>query len=913
MIGISKDKRNSKQERSAEFQILKLKVNGLTEPLGLDEQSLQFSWQLLSTVRGARPRASRVLIATSETRLNQDDADVWDSGFMRGSAIQMNYGGSPLCSRSRYWWKVIVEGAGKSRYESPPTFLDTGLFPTDWRAAWIWKSKRLQINDFAYFRKEIIVREQVVYAKMFVSAHNTMQIFVGGVRIGGYGSPAPTHPQKRKYYLAYEVTSLLTAGKNCIAVIAHYLGGSGQNYVNALPGFRMQLEVAYADGTSQTFKTDTTWEALKEIPHRIGTPYQQNRRISAIEDYDARKSCPDWLHVGFDKAKCKKVATARIDAEAWPMKWQEIPEGAIEEIIVPTRIPVQNPDAAAVPSEAEIQRQVFDAGKIVSGWPRLTLAGIAGATIRLRYSEELDAHGYVKYHVCNETSEHYYDQYTMRGDEKEEWQPDISYKAFRYVEVTGYPGYLTGEHIRIVSAHTGLDHEGAFHCSDELLNAMAAACVQTQKNNVLGQIVDCPHREQAQYLADTDLQSETLLYNFDSRHVLGKTLSDFADAQREDGTFPFVFPSNPDHVDFDLQIPEWDLHYCTLLWHTYFICGDVRLLERHYETAKRMTDYFISIMDRQTGLVPLEKGWHISDWPYPTVEHSSDFLTVQNIKLYEAVRIIAEMASRMGQNLDKIMYQRAAGRLKKRLVKQLYDFDQKRMRDCLGSESFHQGVNAIALSCEIIPQAHRSEIVDYIASTPWVSRTVLSLPLLRVLLENGCKDDAYRLIRREEYPGWGYMMKQGATTMWEGWDDVESHCHAWNGYPLRLLQEYVAGIAAVSPGFADVRIQPYMPADLSHAEASIPTIRGPVRVRWERNAIRDRIRLLISIPPTMKAHVILTVRDAEMEMHMTESGLIVWEREQFIKGINGVKQCIKTSNGFEFRLTSGDYDFTVEG
>src|SRR5690606_9817802 len=149
-----------------------------------------------------------------------------------------------------------------------------------------------------------------------------------------------------------------------------------------------------------------------------------------------------------------------------------------------------------------------------------------------------------------------------------------------------------------------------------------------QKNNALGQLVDCPHREQAQYIADTDLQAESLLYNFNALTMLEKTLSDFADAQLEDGTFPFVAPTNYEQSDFHIQITEWDLHYGTLLWKLYNASGERRLLETYYGPLRRMVDYFLSKRHPEVGLVPLDKGWHISDWPYPTVEHEGEFLTV---------------------------------------------------------------------------------------------------------------------------------------------------------------------------------------------------------------------------------------------------------------------------------------------
>ncbi|MDF2649790.1 MAG: alpha-L-rhamnosidase [Paenibacillus sp.] len=831
------------------FLVNCLRVDDIEKPSGVDNDRIRFSWMLESEDGGMKNRASRVWVASDRQLLERGQADIWDSGKRVNQSLHADYAGPRLKGASRYWWKVAVWSTSGQRCESVLTCFDTGLYPEDWKARWIWRSQQVLINDYAYFRKEIVVNKRIAYAKLFVSAHNTAQVFVNGTRIGGFGSPAPTNPLKRKYYLAYDVTALLQSGDNCVSAIAHYLGGSGQNYVNGLPGFRLQLEATYEDGTRQTSKTDTSWETLKEIPRPASMPYQQNRKMSAIEDYDARKLALDWQLPGLDKAACRKAVIARIPEADWPMKWQEIPEGAIEDVIVPQEI---------TPPGTRTGRQVFDTGKIVSGWPRIRLAGISGVTVQMRYSEDLDESGFVKHNVCNQKNDMHYDRYTMRGEEMETWQPDLSYKAFRYVEVTGYPKPLVpGEHVEIIFAHTDIASVGSFRCSNELLNEFFDAAIQTQKNNVLGQTVDCPHREQAQYLADSDLQAEAMLYNFEARATLEKVLSDFADSQLEDGTFPFVYPTNYDDPKFHLQIPEWDLHFCTLLWKLYWNSGDIRVLERYYETAKRMVEYFLCTADPRTGLVPVGKGWHISDWPYPTVDHNSEFLTVQNIKLVQATRIVANAAGLTGRKADGMAYNRRANHLGRSIVKHLYDAGRKRYVDCLGSTAAHQGVNGLALYAGLVPKADVSVVAGYIASLEWGASTVLSLPMLRAMFENGKAEEAFRLIAREQYPGWGFMIRQGAKTLWEGWDDKNSHCHAWNGYPLRLLQEYVTGIRAMSPGFAEVAIQPFVPEGLHFAEAVVPTVRGLIRVRWERiqQASDTVIRLALDIPTAMTAQL----------------------------------------------------------
>ncbi|QJD88158.1 family 78 glycoside hydrolase catalytic domain [Cohnella herbarum] len=736
----------------------------------------------------------------------------------------------------------------------------------EWEADWIWRSRRVRVNDFAYFRKEILAKGKVASARLFYSAHNVAKVYLNGVKLGGYVSPAPTNPLKRKAYMAYDVSALLTEGSNCITADAHYLGGSGQNYYNALPGLRLQLHVVYEDGSETVVKSDSSWQVLKEMPHAVGTPYQQNRRVSAIEDYDARKLDPNWRLAGWRKnGATTRAKLAKIGRKDWPMSVQRIPEGAIEEVIACAKLP-----QPAVNDESRERPQVFDTGRIVSGWPRISLKGIAGAKIRLRMSEDLDENGRVKHNVTNEHSDYYYDEYTMRGDEVETWQPDFSFKAFRYVEVTGYPEEIEPNNggVSVCLAYTNMNYAGSFNCSDPHLNALYDACIRTQKNNTLGQTVDCPHREQAQYTADTDLQAESLLYNFDAIDVLEKTLGDFTDAQMADGTFPFVAPINYEHADFNLQIPEWDLHYATLMWKVYEASGSVSVLETHYETARRMADYFIGILDPVSGMVPLDKGWNISDWPYPSVEHKGQFLTVQQVKFVLALRAVSQAAGLIGRAEEGEKYQAYAERLSVRIVEQLYDAEKKRFRDSSESEATHQGVNAIALYAELVPAEDREEVIAYVAGKAWECRTVLSLPLLRMLFENDREAEAFALLDRREYPGWGYMIEQGAKTMWEGWEDIESHSHAWNGYPARLLQEYVVGIRSEAPGFSKAVIRPYMPESLSFAEAEVWTPLGTIYAGWERLADGAGIRIRARIPAGMEARVSLKLAGRTMERNL---------------------------------------------
>ncbi|MGN7356773.1 family 78 glycoside hydrolase catalytic domain [Paenibacillus sp. SAF-054] len=713
------------------------------------------------------------------------------------------------------------------------------------KAKWIWKSEKgaADTNAFAYLRKEFQLQGEVESAAVRVTAHNFFQLFVNGSKVGGYGSPVPSDPQKSKYTLHYEVAHLLHEGANCVASVTHYLGGDGQNYVNGVPGFWLELHIRYRGGGRDEIVTDGSWQALIKTPHLDGTPYQQNRRISAIEDYDGRLYDPAWLQSDYPAELTHDVCISEAEHLGWELRMQQVPEGEVEEFITPQLV-----------GESEAGVYVFDAGKIISGFPQLRMPGIPNATIMLRYSEQLDDHGRVMHNVCNETSDHYYDKYTMRGDEWEQWSPDFSYKAFRYIEITGYPGEMDSTYLTLYSAHTAMEYIGSFRSSSELLNRIYDACIQTQKNNVLGQIVDCPHREQAQYLADADLQAETLIYNFRAFGMLEKVLSDFTDAQKEDGTFPFVFPSNVECPDFSITIPEWDLHFCILLWKLYYYQGSSTVIERYLPVAIRMLDAYCSRIDER-GLLPLGEGWHISDWPYPQVEHKGSYLAVQNMKLYDALVKSARMAAVIGLEQECSRLNAIAISLKDAIIAEFYNDTLGRFEDSSESERSSQGVNVLGIQFGLIDGSARDSLLTAVADEEWTCSTLLSLNLMQVLFENGYAESAYRILSNEEFPGWGYMISQGYQTVWEGFDDIESHCHAWNGYPARLMAEYMVGIRALAPGFENTAIQPYLPDDLTWAEAAVATPYGVITAGWHKG--EQSLKLSCSIPPGIACVIVI--------------------------------------------------------
>jgi alpha-L-rhamnosidase len=141
--------------------------------------------------------------------------------------------------------------------------------------------------------------------------------------------------------------------------------------------------------------------------------------------------------------------------------------------------------------------------------------------------------------------------------------------------------------------------------------------------------------------------------------------------------------------------------------------------------------------------------------------------------------------------------------------------------------------------------------------------------LLETLADNGRGDVALALARQTSYPSWGYMLANGATTLWERWElltayGMNSHNHPMYGSVSSWFYRALAGIRVLpeSNGFDRFAIAPCFASGLLSAEASLQTIRGRVRVAWQR--AEGVIHLEVEVPPNSEAELSLPLGGAAL-------------------------------------------------
>ncbi|MDI6829356.1 MAG: alpha-L-rhamnosidase C-terminal domain-containing protein, partial [Armatimonadota bacterium] len=220
------------------------------------------------------------------------------------------------------------------------------------------------------------------------------------------------------------------------------------------------------------------------------------------------------------------------------------------------------------------------------------------------------------------------------------------------------------------------------------------------------------------------------------------------------------------------------------------------------------------------------------------------------------------------------------------------------------------------------PEEHRKAVVDNLVKDILVNhKGHLSVGFLGarylpdVLCNEGHPDVAYTIVTQEDYPGWGYMIANGATTIWELWvyavgNGMNSHNHPAFGSISGWFYRMIAGIVpgCERGGFEHFDIKPFVMQDLAEAKASIETIRGTVSSHWKR--FKNKLTLTVSIPANSSASVWIP-KNKTSNPTIRESGNFVWNDGKFVSDIAGVKSASDEGNWIKFEVGSGEYSFEL--
>jgi len=900
-----------------------LRVDGLqceyrVNPLGIDSLQPRLSWLLESAERGQRQTAYQVLVASSPALLSDEKADLWDSSKVAsGQSVHIVYGGKPLRAGQRAHWKVRAwdRNDSPSAY-SAPAWWEMGLLtPSDWHAAWITRrrpepvseQKLFEDDPAPLFRKEFQIGKQITRARVYVSGLGYYELRLNGQRVGDHVlDPGWTAYKKRVLYSTYDVTDQLTQGRNSLGVML------GNGWFNPLPlrlwgaiNLRdsltvgeprviLQLVADFADGTSQTIVTDESWKVANG-------PILRNS-VYLGEVCEARKEQPGWDKPGFEDSSWQQAV--RASEALGPLRAQDAPPIRVTRVLKPVKLTEPKPGV-----------HLFDLGQNFAGWARLRVQGPAGTRVKLRYGELLYPDGTLNgmTSVCGQIKQggpaYRYDgngapktawqmeEYILKGTGEEVYTPQFTFHGFRYVEVTGFPGQPTLSSLEGQRLNSDVPTVGSFTCSNDRLNRIQQMVLWTELSNLFGVESDCPHREKFGYGGDIVAAGEMAMLNFGMSRFYAKAVQDLADAVRPNGGFtetaPFVGISDEGLGDKSGPI-GWGTAHPFLLWRLYQYYGDKRLLEENYGPAKRWIALLRS--KAQAGILDNGISDHESLAPKPRALTGTAFY-------YFNVKLLSRIARALGKEPEAAEADALADTIKAA-------FNNKFLQRGTGRyDAATQACQAFALYMDLVPPEEKDRALSVLVHdiedthaghlTTGIFGTKF---MLQALTDSGRADLAFTIATQSTFPGWGFMLESGATTLWEHWefsDNTYSHNHPMFGSVSEWFYRALAGInpAPDAIGFDKILIRPQPVGDLKWVKASYDSVRGKVISEWTRDG--DRFNLRVRVPVGVAATVILPSKD----------GTPVTEGGKPVEAAVGVQRLTSDTRTAVLAFGAGNYEF----
>jgi alpha-L-rhamnosidase len=780
------------------FKPQKLTVGEFFEnPIGYSLDDLSMSWQLPLIRNGISQTAYRVIASRSPTDFSEL---VWDSGkVMSDQSVKVRYGGAPISSRERIYWKVRVwDENGVESDWSDVNFFEAGLLShDDWQAKWIltpekphdlyfynsphkWgkilpdgKRPRMGVSPI-HIRKNF-KSDKPVSARLYVSTLGTFHAFINGKRIDNdYWKTGWTDYNKRVQANTYDVTKYLTNGKNVLAftLADGWYSSRIQSYkVCRAPKIIAQLELTYADGSKKVFATDETCKVSK-----CAITYSD---IYDGEIYDATKEIYGWNKIDFDDSSWKNALAENVGKAP---------------IIEPRRNqPVVVKDKLYPLSVKKISRSayIFDFGQNMVGVPVVKIPRLKkGTEIKLRFAEMLNKDGTM--YTENYRSAVSTDFYTSNG-KPAIYEPNFTFHGYRYLEVSGLPYgvELTADDVYSKVLYNDMELTGKFVCSHPKVNQLQSNIQWGQRGNYLEVPTDCPQRdERVGWTGDAQVFIPTGAFNMNVNAFFAKWCQSLLDNQTPEGAFPHVSPSNWAGVS-----PAWCDAGVICPWEIYLAYNDVKILKNCYSGMYKWVEF---VKKTSKNLIRPEVGF--GDWLQPSTTFGKDSSKwcgntpkslIGTAYFFKCATIMQKVATILGKTDDAKYFKNLAEDVRKAYIKEFVKAD-----GVVATNS--QTGYLLTLAFDILPEADRQKTFDkfvkkFADDNYYLDTGFVGTPLLApVLTKFGRMDLACRLVLNEDYPSWIYSINQGATTMWERWNSY-SHKDGFGEAKMNSFNHYAYG------------------------------------------------------------------------------------------------------------------------
>lgn len=767
------------------------------------------------------------------------------------------YGG-PAASRVRVEWRVTLWDENDVPGETSTAWFEFAMLEkADWRAKWI-DPETTPFDPKEFQPASVLVREfnldSIDNARIYAAAHGIYVLTINGKQVTeNVLTPGTSEYWYRLPYQTFDVADYLTVGKNRIEVTlgdGWYRGCNGntgnRNVFGTDIAFLLQLEVA----GQVALVTDESWQAAQDGPILFND-------IQLGEKVDARRT-PTAFHTvkvenfGYDNLVCANTLPLK-EKEAFPGKLLKTPDGAY----------------------------VLDFGQNMAGHISFKVRAKAGQKLTFSCGEYLDKNG----NFCDDNLQtygrkgpqlHQVVEYTCK-EGLNEYACTLCIFGFAYAKVEtdiDFDTLQAGEYTAH-AVYSDMEQTAAFTCDHELVNQFFKNAVWSEKSNFVDVPTDCPQRERSGWTGDAGVFVHCGAMLMDSYPVYDRFLAECRVAQYKDGRVANIAPRRVAKPTFMDSLYDgssgWGDAVIIIPYTLYKLEGDEKILRDNYEMMRKWLLYCEKTA-RKSKLknrfkknpfrqYTVDTGIHWGEWLEAgvTMEESTKEVLLKGVPdiatAYFAAssRMMAEIAVVLDKAEDIKHFKRLAiGARKAYNYLEIQNGHIHSDRQCRFVRPLYMGLlnekNAKTAAADLNALVVKN---NYHLNTGFLTTG----RLCAVLAQYGYINTAYRILLKEDTPGWLYQVKQGATTVWESWEGCEGSTgvSSLNHYSKGAVAAwFIQGICGIQAEGRKITIKPQPDPLMRHAEAAWDAPAGRIESGW-RYMEDGKVEYTVIIPSNTSA------------------------------------------------------------
>ena len=840
----------------------------------------RFSWNYETAENEVVQKNYHIIVASTAENAQNGVGDLWDSGVVPSNQmLYIPYEGKELQSRDKAFWKVITtltsKGSKKTKVESDVKPFEISLLSQDdWQAKWIGHEYEDDVLvghtrlAARYLRKDFALKGEVADARLYVSGIGVYSAYLNGAEVAPEELLKPTLSwySSRVYFNTYDVTEMLLQGDNAMGIIlegGRYTtirydvknpnwDGTENAFGFGTPRLLLQLEVTYKDGQKETIISDETWKITNRGPIRTANEYDG-------ETYDENYELGDWNKDGYDDTEWLQAEL--VDAPEGQLSAQPNPNITMMEKLKPVSL-FQKGD-----------KWYLDMGQNMVGFINMNISEQQpGDVITLRFAELLTPDSAL--YTANLRGAECTDRYIVSNNSQLsivnyqfEWHPMFVYHGFRYVELSGLRETPNLDDFEGWVIYDEMPVTGSFETSNEIINAVYHNAYWGIRGNYRSMPTDCPQRDERMgWTGDRTTGNYGESYIFDNHQLYAKWLTDADDCQWDNGSLPNVIP------------PYWRGYTDNMTWPgavvtatdmVYTRFGDVEPIRQHYDALKKWILHMKNDFKRG-GLMPRDT---YGDWCMPPESleliHSGDPARITDATVI-STPFYCYLCGKMAKFAEVLGFDDDVAFFKQEITTSTVAFNDKYFNRVTGVYANNTvTANILPLWFGMVPKGLEDKVLNSIVDKTenecggHVSTGVVGIQqLMRCLTEYGRGDLAFKIASNDTYPSWGYMVRNGATTIWELWNGNTADPAMNSGNHVMLLgdlilweYEYLGGIRALEPGYSKIQLKPYPIEGLDYVNCTYNSVSGRIESQWKRKG--NHFEWHFTIPANTTAEVCL--------------------------------------------------------